>query len=85
MTPVSPDAERLMELAQAWVRDAVGYEHACMAGDAQPELDHYRTIRDAAETAFRKALFAQPEDAVGKPEMMDDRSPLAFLKGDQKP
>jgi hypothetical protein len=48
--PVSPDAERLMDLAQAWVDRAV----AVYAGDIPCNVSKYRE-------AFREALFAQPD------------------------
>jgi hypothetical protein len=50
--PVSPDADRLMKLAQAWVDRAV----AVYAGDIPCNVSKYRE-------AFREALFAafQPD------------------------
>jgi hypothetical protein len=63
--PVSPDAERLMDLAQAWVDAAV--EYALVGGVSACEL------RSGAHAAFREALFAafQP-DAGAMVEATDD-------------
>jgi hypothetical protein len=69
MTPISPDAERLMNLAQAWVDRAV----AVYAGDIPCNVSKYRE-------AFREALFAafQPdagamEDAQRKARALVDQ------------
>jgi hypothetical protein len=58
--PVSPDAERLMELAQAWVDAETRYENCTFTGTEDELIEEGRKC-SAAEAAFRKALFAQPD------------------------
>jgi hypothetical protein len=58
--PVSPDAERLMELAQAWVDAETRYENCTFTGTEGELIEEGRKC-SAAEAAFREALFAQPD------------------------
>jgi hypothetical protein len=54
------DAERLMELAQAWVDAETRYENCTFTGTEDELIEEGRKC-SAAEAAFRKALFAQPD------------------------
>jgi hypothetical protein len=64
------DAERLMELAQAWVDAETRYENCTFTGTEDELIEEGRKC-SAAEAAFRKALFAQP-DAGAMVEATDD-------------